>query len=376
MSDFKKLFKYTPTKNYNFELQPDIYCKTDEIEDNQTIYSSIDFNLKFINKIYNVNINSDIVIRDFSLTARDTVYKAFLVYIDGMVDSDLINRFVLNPLMLRNSSNTFNGPLNQEVTSQLLKNSIKIKKSNKFDLEEYIYSNLMPQNSVDKNNTFSKIIQGINIGNCALFVDTINTAFNIDVKGYKQRNIDTPNNEMIINGPSEAFVENIRTNTSLLRRIINNENLIIEDLSIGKISKTSIAICYMNNIANSNLVNEVKYRLNNIELDSLFSSGQLEQLIQDDENIGIPSILSTERPDKCSKFLMQGRVVILINGNPYGLIVPAVLIDFISSPEDTNLKVLFANFLKTLRLFACLITLLAPRNLYSCYKFSPRAIAY
>ena len=277
-----------------------------------------------------------------------------------MVDSDLINRFVLNPLMLRNDNNTFDGSVKQEVTSQLLKDTISVKKVKKFDLENYIYSNLMPQNSLKKVNQFDSIIEGINSGNCALFVDTIQVAFDIDVKGFKQRSVEAPNNEVIIKGAQEAFVENLRTNTSLLRRITNNENLIIESLSVGEISKTKVAVCYMQKIANPELVNEVKYRLNNLALDSLISTGQLEQLIQDDEKSGIPSLLSTERPDKCVHFLMQGRVVILVNGNPYAIAAPAVLIDFLSSPEDTNLRATFANFLKALRFLAYFITLLAP----------------
>ena len=277
-----------------------------------------------------------------------------------MVDSDLINRFVLNPLMLRNDNNTFDGILKQETNSQLLKDTVSVKKVKKFDLEDYIYSNLMPQNNLSKVTQFSKIIDGINSGNCALFVDTINIAFDIDVKGFKQRGIEAPNNEILIKGPNEAFVENIRTNTSLLRRIANNENLIIENLTVGKISRTKLAVCYMQDIVNPDLVNEVKYRLNNLKLDSLISTGQLEQLIEENENTGIPNLLSTERPDKCSKFLMQGRVVILVNGNPYAIIAPAVLIDFLSSPEDTNLKVLFGNFLKSLRFIAAFLTLLLP----------------
>jgi spore germination protein KA len=77
-------------------------------------------------------------------------------------------------------------------------------------------------------------------------------------------------------------------------------------------------------------------------------------------SLGIPQILSTERPDKCTQHLFQGRVVILINGNPYALIMPATLIDFMASTEDSNLKTIFANFLKLLRLIAGLITLLLP----------------
>ena len=186
----------------------------------------------------------------------------------------------------------------------------------------------MPQNNLKKITQFKDAFSGVNSGNCILFVDTISTAFDIDVKGFKQRSVQSPNNEVIIKGSQEAFVENLRTNTSLLRRIINNENLIIENIDIGKISQTKVAVCYMNNIANPKLVNEVKYRLNNLELDSIFSSGQLEQLIEDTDYSGIPSLISSERPDKCAQFLMQGRVVILLNGTPYSITAPAVLIDF------------------------------------------------
>lgn len=197
-------------------------------------------------------------------------------------------------------------------------------------------------------------------GNCALFVETLSTAFDIDVKGFKQRSVDVPNNEIVIKGPHEAFVENIRTNTSLIRRIVNNENLIIENLEVGKVTKTKCAVCYIKDIANEDLINEVKYRLNNLEIDSLLSAGELEQLIVDSNILGIPEMLSTERPDKATKYLLNGRVVVIVNGTPYGIIMPAVLIDFLSSPEDTNLKVSFANFLRGLRILASFITLLLP----------------
>ena len=165
---------------------------------------------------------------------------------------------------------------------------------------------------------------------------------------------------MVIKGPHEAFVENIRTNTSLLRRIVNNENLIIENLEVGNITRTKCAVCYVKDIANDDLVNEVKYRLNNLEIDSLLSAGELEQLIVDSYVLGVPEVLSTERPDKATKYLLNGRVVVIINGTPYGVIIPAVFIDFLTSPEDTNLKVNFGNFLRGLRILATFITLLLP----------------
>ena len=141
---------------------------------------------------------------------------------------------------------------------------------------------------------------------------------------------------------------------------MNNENLIIENVNVGDISKTACAICYMKDITNNDLVAEVRYRLNNLKVDTILSSGELEQLIEETNKYSIPQILSTERPDKAAKHLFAGKVVVIINGNPYCLIMPATFIDFLGSPEDTNLKFQFANFLKFLRIIAMLITLLLP----------------
>lgn len=355
--NIKNIFKYTYKSEYDFSIQctenaASQTLETEKIDDK--VNSSLSKNLEYIKSKYNTLINSDIVIREFSLICKNKRYKAFLVYIDGMTDSISINHFILKPLMLRNNSNTYT-----KRSIKLCTNSTFIVKR-KFNLPNYIYNRLVPNNNISKQTEFEIIISDINSGNCALFVDTLNICFDIDAKGFKQRSIDRPQIENVIKGPQEAFVENIRTNTALLRRIMNNQNLIIENIDIGKISHTKCAVCYMQNIANSDLVAEAKYRLNNLDIDSLTSSGELEQLISDDTGFGIPQILSTERPDKCAKAMYQGRVVVLVNGNPYALILPSVMTDFLASPEDSNLNPLFANFLKLIRFIALIITLLLP----------------
>lgn len=325
--------------SYNFSI---INQKNDNgkiIDNNETtIYPNLNENLEFLKSKYNTLINSDIKIREFETLAQNQTFKSFIIYFDGLVDSISINDFVLEPLMFPKH----------------------VKNPNTNNLLNYIDNRLLPQLSVNKVTSFDKVCSGINMGDCLLFIDTLNIAFDIDVKKYNARNVDKPENEIIIKGPHESFVENLRTNTSLLRRIINNENLIIENIPIGKISQTKCGICYMNNIANSDLVNEVKYRLNNLAVDSLLSTGQLEQLIEEDETFGVPQVISTERPDKCCKYLLQGRVVILVNGNPYSIIAPANIEDFLFSPEDTNLRPIFTNFLRFIRITAAIITLLLP----------------
>ena len=360
-------FGYTPKQTYQFTLPTDssnsesttIQNSKNIPEESQNVYTNLDLNLKYVKSKYNTLINSDIVIREFLLNARNKQYNAFILYIDGMVDSQILNDFVLQPLMLRNRNNTFDGPQNQ-ITSNTSENKVTVNKVKKFDLSTYIQDCLIPQNNLKTQTDFDEIFAGINSGNCALFVDTINICFDIDVKGFKQRSISKPENEIVIKGSHEAFVENIRTNTSLLRRLTNNENLIIENVKVGKVTKTNCALCYIQNIANDDLVAEANYRLNNLGVDSLLSAGELEQLLTETNILGVPKILVSERPDNAAKALLQGRVIIIVNGSPYALILPAVLIDFLSSPEDTNLKTIFANFLKVIRIISAFFALLLP----------------
>lgn len=342
--------------NYNLDNNT-----TKDVEP-QKIFTKIDKNLDFLKYKYNALICNDVIIREFSLLAQNIEYKAFVMYIDGMVDSPVINEFILSPLMMRNRANIFDDKQKKFVSEEKIDNvTLKnFKKSKEKNLVDFIYNSLIPQNSVDKVTDFSDVYSAINMGNCMLFVDSLDTAFNLDVKGFKQRSIDSPSNEVVVRGSQEAFVENIRTNTSMIRRLVNNENLVMETLTVGQITKTQVSIGYIKSLANEDLVAEVRYRINNLSVDYLISSGQLEQLIQDSPESLFPQMVATERPDKVSNFLLEGRVVIVVNGSPYVLVAPGVFVDFITSPEDLNLKYQFSNLEKIIRLLAIFLSLLLP----------------
>ena len=349
---FNKLIKYNPTI-YNFSL---MNTKTKSANVSTTempqidykVFSNITENLDFLKSKYNTLICADVIIREFNMFAYNKNHKCFIIYIDGLVDSISINDFILKALMM--GKHRYNKPFEG-------------------NLQEYVDNCLLPQNSVTKVEDFQDVYSGINMGDCLLFIDTLDVAFDIDVKHYAQRSISKPENESVIKGPQEGFVENFRTNTSIIRRIVNSEDLVIETIPVGKISKTKCGLCYLKNIANNDLVAEARYRLSNLDIDSLLSTGQLEQLIESDEGFGIPQLLSTERPDKCAKYLFQGRAIIIVNGNPYALILPATIEDFLFSPEDTNLRPLFANFLRGIRILATLITLLLPGTYMAITSF-------
>lgn len=348
--------------NYNSDTSKlDLNNETLKVLDTSkdTVFQALDVNLEYMKTRFNSLINSDVKIREFTLNARNKQYGAFLVYIDGMINQDIMNNYILKPLMLKNTANSFEGDQNR-IISEAKTNNITVRKVKKFNIVEYISNCLIPQNSVKKLNNFDEIVSDINSGSCALFVDTLDICFSIEVKGYERRGLTSPNNEIIVRGPQVGFTENLRTNTSLLRRYVNNENLIVESINVGKQSKTACAICYLKNIANTDLVSEVRYRLNNLGIDYLISSGQLEQLIQDSDLCSLPQMISTERPDRASNLLYQGRVCIIVNGSPYVLIAPAILSDFLASPEDLNLKHQYSNFARILRVVAAVVSLLLP----------------
>lgn len=231
--------KFKESEEYDFVLPDADSAQDSQISDSsdelvplenasENVYTSLDVNLEYVKVKYNTLINSDIKIREFCINVKSKQFRAFLLYIDGMIDSDSINKFVMEPLMLRNSPNNSE----QNIINTAVTNNAIVRRVKKFNITEYISECLVPQNDVSTSNKFTDIFQKVNAGMSALFVDTIDTVFTIDAKGFEKRSITSPENEIIIRGPHEGFIESIRTNTSLIRRLVNNENLIIEDMSV------------------------------------------------------------------------------------------------------------------------------------------------
>lgn len=346
---FNNIFSYK-SKDINEFIIPNspnniLFPETTDKE----ISCNYDENMKYLKIKYNLLINSDITTREFEIEISNKKFKACLIFIDGMVDSNSINTSILSPLLLKNS-----------IKMQANTNQPKLNDVKKFNLQDFLLKNLITQNTIQIEKDFKSAFEKINAGFSVLFVDTLNSVFCIETKDLKGRDVTEPQTENVVRGPHASFVENIRTNTSLVRKIVNNENLIIESLSVGNITNTQVAVCYMKNIANEDLVSEVKLRINSLKIDSITSSGEIENLIKDSLNSFYPELLATERPDKTSTMLLSGRVAILVNGSPYALIAPAILIDFLTSSEDLNLNHFYSNFLKIVRAISLAITLLLP----------------
>lgn len=164
---FNNMFRYAPKDNYQFSILEDAQITHQEDFDNETdtekvnIFPSLNVNMEYMKTRYNLLINSDVILREFTLNARGKQYNAFLLYIDGMVDSTMMNDFILKPLMLRNKNNLFDSFQNK-VVSEAISNNITVRKVKKFDLPNYLMGCLVPQNAVKEIFDFNEAAQGIN----------------------------------------------------------------------------------------------------------------------------------------------------------------------------------------------------------------------
>ena len=163
---YNNIFSYAPPVNYQFNISENERSQTDS-NSNQTqqeevnIFPSLTVNMEYMITKYNLLINSDIILREFTINARGKQYNAFIVYIDGMVNSEIMDKFILEPLMIRNKNNLFDGT-QSKVVSEAISNNISVKKVKKFDLSNYLMGCLMPQNSIKEISTFKEACSGIN----------------------------------------------------------------------------------------------------------------------------------------------------------------------------------------------------------------------
>ncbi len=332
------LFYKEPVKKHHFTLSenPDPYKP--DYEKLDKINSNIEVNKKYIENVFSVPKNSDVVLRDAEIYINNKITAVLLLYCEGLARSDSVNECILKPFMY-------------------LKDKIKPEDE---DVISFVKKQLLPQGQTKTSDDINTAIESANYGNAVVFIDGETTAFIIDVKGWANRGIGTPKGETVIQGPHEGFNEMIRMNTALLRKTLNTSNLVMEGITLGKTSKTPSVIAYLKNVADPNIINEVKRRLESIDAEYILTSLDAEQFIEDEPYVSVPQILSTERPDRVSQSLIEGRVAIMVSGSPHVLIVPSTIFDFTRSTEDEYLRYPYSVFIKIIRTIAIILSVFSP----------------
>lgn len=302
----------------------------------QKISSDLQKNLEIIKSEISYPQNSDIKIREFTL-ANEEKTKAFCVYIEPITNSVLLQDIFESLMVPRNFDRSKISETCSLIPNEILRNGEVTQK-------------------IDINEAISSLISGQSI----FFFDKCAYSIAIETKSFIQRGVEKPTNESSIIGPKEAFVESIRTNLSILRRILKNKNFMVEKIPIGEINSNTCFILYLKDIANPSLVEEVKRRVSSIKIDFIFSVNTLEECIEDNPFSLFPATLITERPDRVCANISEGRVAMIIDNSPSALIVPATITSHLQTTDDTVTRFIYATFIRLFRLIGILISLILP----------------
>ncbi|MFJ7684115.1 spore germination protein [Peribacillus butanolivorans] len=285
--------------------------------------------------------SGDIMIREIQI-GKEGIFKACIFYTDGLVDTSSIQNFIMESLML-----DINPDQEQMISYQ--QNVLQVLKGR-----------ILAVGDIQDVTEFSSLFTSLLSGDVILLLDGYAQGFTIGMRGGKDRGVMESTTETVVRGPKEGFTENLRTNTALIRRKIKTPRLWLETKKIGNLTKTDVAIMYIDGIVNDKVVEEVHKRLDRIDIDGILESGYIEELIQDETHTPFPTMYYSERPDVIAAELLEGKVAILVDGTPIVLVVPALFVSFIQSAEDYYQRADIATLIRLLRFFTIIIALLGP----------------
>ncbi|BBH19127.1 spore germination protein [Paenibacillus baekrokdamisoli] len=274
---------------------------------------------------------TDVVIHNFLIAGKT---KAVLIYIEGLSNIDLIDQHVLTPLMQETAAEQGN-------MNMILQTKISV--SSRKEVKTVLY-----------------VIGQISNGNPVLLIDQEQQGIALGLAKWEKRGIEEPVAEAVVRGPREGFTETLAVNTSLLRRKIKSPMLKMKSMKIGLYSQTQVVIAYIEGIADYTLIEEITSRLQRIDIDGVLESAYLEELIEDNPYSPFPQLLTSERPDVATANLLEGRVVILVDGTPFILIAPTTLFSLLQSPEDYYQRFVVGTAIRWLRYFFFGVALLVP----------------
>lgn len=337
MTMFSKFFKYCKYRNFVKTEQKNAASKIRYFDESYKLKTSLEDNLSELRKI--MGKSDDIIFRKFLFGVKHQT-SAFISFVDGLGDKALIIEYIVKSLMVNIHIIDADGKL-----------------VDRRDLFSNLRDRILNTAETNEVSTFDEAVDTILSGSTLLLIDGFETGLSIAAIGGETRSVEPPETEVVIRGPKEAFVETLRINTSLLRRVIKNPSLTFESLTKGKQTHTDISIAYIKGIVNMKIVEEVRRRLDRIDIDAILESGYVEQLIEDNPMSPFATIGNSERPDKVAAKLLEGRVAIICAGTPVVLTVPYLFTEALQVSEDYYSRPFLTSALRVLRVLALFITL-------------------
>jgi len=275
-----------------------------------------------------------------------------ICYILGMARTERFNDYVLRPLAQDEKLGTI--PMDR-VPDRLAKGAL-------YTL------------AADWEDNMDKVAVALVAGACALFCPGKSGALVIPIPTEEKRSVGQPENEPALKGSRESFVETVRTNTSMVRRYLKAPELKIKEQIVGRQSLTLVDVLYLDGIADPDTIKRLENRLQDIDIDGVEATGNLEEYLVDGTKSPFPRMVYTQRPDRFCQGLLEGRVGLIADGIPLGWLVPGTIDQFFKTSQDRAYHWLVSSALRLLRYGCALVTLLLPGLYIALVTFHPEAI--
>lgn len=332
MNIFKKIFKdfqrdekqkiSAPKRKLSGSLDENVETLRNEFD------GSMDFTLKYFN---------------FNNT------RAALITIDGMINKENLTISVMNPIIQSNYPNIEG-----------------------MELFLYVEKSVLSASEMNRAYTIEKVLSALMSGFAVILMENCSIALSVSVPGFDTRGIDEPDTEVVQKGSKEGFVESLKTNTSMIRRRIRNPKMKFETMTLGTVSQTEICLCYIRDVVSEKILNELKRRLNTVDLDTVLAAGYIVPYLEgENDHSMFCTVGSTERPDTLCGKINEGRIAVIIDGTPVALIVPHLFVENFQIMEDYSDRPYYATFTRWLKYIAFFIALLLPGFYVAIANFNP-----
>lgn len=305
------------------------------------LYSSLKENISALKELF-AN-SADLTVREMNLNSSDNK-KAAIVTIEGMCSKDTVAISIIEPLL-----------------------DYKFAQSDSDSMIDEIQKSVLTSSEIVKFNTLEETVMFATSGFALILLDGTKQMLAIGSQGFSFRSVTEPESEVVQRGSREGFTEPLRINMTLIRRRIKSPDLVFETLTVGKNSKTQLMLCYLQKSVSKNLLEKVRDRLNNCNLDTVLASGYLSDYLEDNSSKSIFSGVGiSERPDTVCGKLTEGRIAILVDGTPSVIILPHLFVEEFQSVDDYSNRPYYASFIRILKYLSFIIAVFLP-GIYTAF---------
>lgn len=284
---------------------------------------------------------------DLSLEFHGSDHNVCIAYLESIIDEKDIKTNILQPLL-----------------SILSERNLSLEKVAAF----------LPETGSRQLNTLEAVVSDLLDGRTVVFLDKQSSALSFRTQGWAKHEPKEPESEQIVRGPREGFTETLSENIGMVRRWIKDPHLRTDSLEIGRRTKTKVAVMYLRDVADPRIVKEVKKRLSAIDIDGVLESSYLEHLITDRRLSIFPLTQATERSDKVTAAILEGRVAILVDKSPAVILVPVTINELYQSPQDYYYDFWLGSFIRMIRLLGNILAVGLSGLYISFVAFDPELL--